>query len=84
MYILLPKYNPQDIIGKVYIFRCKIHLYLVSHFLFQYHKKIDLNSNISDLTTISKYVIRFQVNDLYLMMGRELELIDQVQAGKHF
>ena len=59
LFILSPKHNSEDFIGK----------------------NIDLNSSIEEIAAISKHVIKFTVNDIYLMMGRELELIDQVPCG---
>lgn len=44
-------------------------------------KNIDTNSSLEDIAAISKHVVKFVVNDVYLMMGRELELIDEVPAG---
>ena len=59
LFILSPKHNSEDFIGK----------------------NIDLNSSIEEIAAISKHVIKFTVNDIYLMMGRELEIIDQVPCG---
>ena len=44
-------------------------------------KNIDLNSSSEEITAVSKHVTKFTVNDIYLMMGRELELIDEVPCG---
>ena len=34
-----------------------------------------------ELQAISKHCTKFTVNDIYLMMGRDLELVDQVPCG---
>ncbi|RNA25199.1 elongation factor Tu GTP-binding domain-containing 1 [Brachionus plicatilis] len=44
-------------------------------------KNIDLNSSEEELKSISKHASKFQVKDLYLMMGRELEPIEEVPCG---
>lgn len=44
-------------------------------------KTIDLNSSDEEIKAISKHVTKFQVKDLYLMMGRELEPIEEVPCG---
>ncbi len=44
-------------------------------------KNIDINSTDEEIAAISKHIIKFTVNDIYLMMGRELELIDEVPCG---
>ena len=60
------------------------HIYYnhILYFLFpQLYKNITLNSSIDEIQAISKNVTKFVVNDLYLMMGRELEPISQVPCG---
>lgn len=46
------------------------------------NKGITLDSSLEEIAAVSKHVTKFTVNDIYLMMGRELELIDRVPAGK--
>ena len=38
-------------------------------------------ASIADIQAVSKHVTKFTVNDIYLMMGRELELIEEVPCG---
>ena len=59
LFILSPKHNPEDFIGK----------------------QIDLNTPIEQLQEISKHCSKFVISDLYLMMGRELEPINEVPSG---
>lgn len=59
LFILTPKHNPEDFIGK----------------------EININSSIEEIQAISKHCTKYTVGDIYLMMGRELELIDQVPCG---
>lgn len=40
-----------------------------------------MNSSIEEIQAVSKHVTKFTVNELYLMMGRDLELIDKVPSG---
>jgi ribosome assembly protein 1 len=47
-------------------------------------KNVDINTmTITELQEISKHCTKFIVNDIYLMMGRELELIDEVPCGNN-
>lgn len=59
LFILMPKYNPEDFIGKSF----------------------DLNTPIEDIHSVSKHVKKITIEELYLMMGRDLQLVDEVPCG---
>jgi ribosome assembly protein 1 len=44
-------------------------------------KNIDINSSTTEINEISKHCTKFIANDIYLMMGRDLEPIDSVPCG---
>jgi ribosome assembly protein 1 len=44
-------------------------------------KNITIDSSIEKIQAVSKHVTKFTIEELYLMMGRELEAIDEVPCG---
>jgi ribosome assembly protein 1 len=44
---------------------------------------LSVDSSAEEIAAVSRHVAKFTVGDLYLMMGRELEPVDAVPAGKH-
>jgi ribosome assembly protein 1 len=47
-------------------------------------KNVGLETPLDDIQKISKHVAKFVVNDMYLMMGRDFELMDEVPSGNIF
>jgi len=42
---------------------------------------LSIDSSAEEIAAVSRHVAKFTVGDLYLMMGRELELVEAVPAG---
>ncbi len=42
---------------------------------------LNIDSSPEEIAAVSRHVAKFTVSDLYLMMGRELELVEEVPAG---
>jgi ribosome assembly protein 1 len=43
--------------------------------------RITLSSDINEIQNVSKNVTKFTVNELYLMMGRSLEIVDEIPCN---